>query len=283
MARRRASTRAAAAWVALAAVALLLLPLGASAGEGDEEELAALAATKARLEKSSFPAEPGAAPPSHASAAPKTHADKKASRSTPQQRLAIAILTLKSAFVEPNVKSNDAVCNPDDAPDPCHCASRAAAWPPCAACGLRRGRTRPAPLAGAQPSALPTSSPGLTGRAGRLPRAPRRVVVCTAHRASPLADVLTTDDCESTDQRINCACSRATAAAPPAPLRQRWLALPDTPRLNCCARPPLVPARRSEAALLRGGCQAPLRAACHHCAAPVDGAWRAALAPRVVR
>jgi hypothetical protein len=132
MARRRASTRAAAAWVALAAVALLL-PRGASAGEGDDEELAALAATKARLEKNTFSAEAGAAPHSHASAAPATHADKKSSRSTPQQRLAIAILTLKSAFVEPNVKSNDAVCNPDDAPDPCHCASREQRGP-CDAC-----------------------------------------------------------------------------------------------------------------------------------------------------
>jgi hypothetical protein len=53
--------------------------------------------------------------------------------------------------------------------------------------------------------------------------------------------VLTTDDCESTDQRINCACARATAAAPDAPLRQRLLALPDicpTELLRLHRRPP---------------------------------------------
>lgn len=234
MARRRACTRAAAAWLALAAVALLL-PRCASAGEGDAEELAALAATKARLEKTSFPAEPGAAPPSHASAAPTPHANKKASRSTPQQRLAIAILTLKSAFVEPNVKSNDAVCNPDDAPDPCHCASRAAAWPPNAAClapargGLARRRP-PALGARRRWPPCPVTPAALGGRCAH-----RRAWACAHLTAPRRADVLTTDDCESTDQRINCACARATAAAPEAQQRQRSLALPDHPRLNCRA------------------------------------------------
>jgi hypothetical protein len=123
MARRRASRRAAAAWLALALAFALCAPRCAAAGEGDAEELAALAATKARHEQSRFTPDPAAPPPQRGGGAPKPHAKEK-TKSTPQQRLAIAILTLKSAFVEPNVNSNDAVCNPDDAPDPCHCASR---------------------------------------------------------------------------------------------------------------------------------------------------------------
>lgn len=158
MARRRASRRAAAAWLALALALALHSPRCAGAGEGDAEELAALAATKARHEQSRFTPDPAVPPPQHGGGAPKPHAAKEKTKSTPQQRLAIAILTLKSAFVEPNVNSNDAVCNPDDAPDPCHCASRhlpARALP-------RRLEAPPTPLAGTQRKLMRRAASGRT-------------------------------------------------------------------------------------------------------------------------
>jgi hypothetical protein len=124
MARRGAPPRrrAAAAALALALALLALAARRAHAGAGDAAELAALAAMDDKP-STRFPAEPGGAWTTKQPAAPKgDDGDDAPHSSTPQQRLEIAILTLKSAFVEPDVPSNDAVCNPDDAPDPCLCA-----------------------------------------------------------------------------------------------------------------------------------------------------------------
>jgi len=204
MARRRARRHA--AWLPLALCAALALPrcLDAS-GEGDAEELAALAAAKSRHghEVSSFPPEPGAAPPSRSAAAPAQRKEDK-KKATAQQRLSIAILTLKSAFVEPNVKSNDAVCNPDDAPDPCHCARTAARRPRPAPCPRREGRTRAARRSAALAHAR---------RCVMRLRRGRRIRAHATDARARRADVLTTDDCESTDQRIDCASTPAAAPA----------------------------------------------------------------------
>jgi hypothetical protein len=119
MARRGGGAAAA---LALALALLALAVRSAHAGAGDAAELAALAAMDDKP-NTRFPAEPDGAWTTKQPAAPKgDDGDDAPHSSTPQQRLEIAILTLKSAFVDQDVPSNDAVCNPDDAPDPCLCA-----------------------------------------------------------------------------------------------------------------------------------------------------------------
>jgi hypothetical protein len=143
MARRGAPPRRRAA--AAAAFGLALLSLAARrahAGAGDAAELAALQAMQDKP-NTRFPAEPGGAWTTKQVAPPHSGDSGDAPHSsTPQQRLEIAILTLKSAFVEPDVRSNDAVCNPDDAPDPCLCArTQKRSHSPCrvvCACGWGR-------------------------------------------------------------------------------------------------------------------------------------------------